>query len=274
MKTKLKEITINKAHELYGNPLPKEIQERMELELNWIMEHDADIVYLLAKELVKKTNEKGYLVGYRGNIGSSYIAYILGITKINPLPKQYEGFNIMFENVTDIKLCVASEHYDEICKECSNILKNEDEIIIKEQKQGIIKKNLIQTKEGKQIGNIEIQTRSLLSILEELEKVTSFSQNQIKIEDDITSIGEFLIKHELFIGVDIIKFVDVLQTAQLYTFEDLVVFLEVLYYQKDCVFSIAHFIDQALLIYKIGWYGVKYPKEYEKVGKQIIKNEV
>jgi len=98
MKTKLKEITINKAHELYGNPLPKEIQERMELELNWIMEHDADIVYLLVKELVKKANEKGYLVGYRGNIGSSYIAYILGITKINPLPKQYEGFNIMFEN--------------------------------------------------------------------------------------------------------------------------------------------------------------------------------
>ena len=28
-KTKLKEITINKAHELYGNPLPKEIQERI-----------------------------------------------------------------------------------------------------------------------------------------------------------------------------------------------------------------------------------------------------
>ena len=79
----MKEIVINKAHELYGNPLPKEIEERLELELNLIISKGLDIVYKIIKKLVEKSKKYEYLVNNRGCIGSSFVAYLLGITECN-----------------------------------------------------------------------------------------------------------------------------------------------------------------------------------------------
>lgn len=78
-----------KVHELYGNDLPKIVKARMEKELKSILENGYDVMYIIAQKLVKKSNEDGYLVGSRGSVGSSFVAFLLEITEINPLPPHY-----------------------------------------------------------------------------------------------------------------------------------------------------------------------------------------
>ncbi|MCQ2792449.1 MAG: PolC-type DNA polymerase III [Bacilli bacterium] len=81
----------NRAKELYGDPLPIEISSRLVREFSRIISDKASyaVNYLLAEEIVKKANEDGYFVGSRGSVGSSLVAYLLGITEVNPLPPHY-----------------------------------------------------------------------------------------------------------------------------------------------------------------------------------------
>ncbi len=83
------DMVYNKAHEIYGDPLPQLIQTRTEQELKGIIDGGFDVVYLLSQRLVKKSNEDGYLVGSRGSVGSSFVATMMGITEVNPLPAHY-----------------------------------------------------------------------------------------------------------------------------------------------------------------------------------------
>lgn len=84
-----KEMVYNKAHEIYGDPLPKNIEERLEAELAGIIGGGYDVIYLIAEKLVKKSNEDGYFVGSRGSVGSSLVATMMGITEVNGLPPHY-----------------------------------------------------------------------------------------------------------------------------------------------------------------------------------------
>ena len=62
----IKEIAYNKAHELYGNPLPQIVEERLDKELNSIIKNGFSVMYIIAQKLVWKSNEDGYIVGSRG----------------------------------------------------------------------------------------------------------------------------------------------------------------------------------------------------------------
>ena len=84
-----KDMVYKKAHEIYGDNLPKNIEERLEAELAGIIGGGFDVIYLIAEKLVKKSNADGYFVGSRGSVGSSLVATMMGITEVNGLPAHY-----------------------------------------------------------------------------------------------------------------------------------------------------------------------------------------
>jgi len=85
----LKELTSSKLRALYGNDPPEIISKRIEAELSNILERGYDVIYMAAQKLVADSMRQGYLVGSRGSVGSSIIAFLAGITEVNALPAHY-----------------------------------------------------------------------------------------------------------------------------------------------------------------------------------------
>ena len=82
-------ICRNKAHELYGEKLPELVEKRLEKELDAIISGDFSVHYMTARKLVKYSEDNGYHVIARGAVGSSFAAFLLGITGVDPLAPHY-----------------------------------------------------------------------------------------------------------------------------------------------------------------------------------------
>jgi len=84
----LNRLVWEKVHELYGEEPPALIVDRLNVELGGIL-GKYDVVYMSAQKLVQRSLENGYLVGSRGSVGSSLVAYMSGISEVNALPPHY-----------------------------------------------------------------------------------------------------------------------------------------------------------------------------------------
>ena len=85
----LKRLVWGKAHELYGEEPPQIVVDRINVELGDIIRCKYDVIYMSAQKLVQNSLEHGYLVGSRGSVGSSLVAFMSGITEVNSLPAHY-----------------------------------------------------------------------------------------------------------------------------------------------------------------------------------------
>ncbi|MDO4472162.1 MAG: PolC-type DNA polymerase III [Bacillota bacterium] len=85
----LRKVCRERSTAMYGDPLPGVIQERLDKELNSIIDNGYAVMYRSAEMLVQKSLSEGYLVGSRGSVGSSFAATMSGITEVNPLPAHY-----------------------------------------------------------------------------------------------------------------------------------------------------------------------------------------
>ena len=85
----LKSLVYGKFHRLYGENPPEIFVKRVETELNDIISCHYDVIYMSAQKLVQNSLEHGYLVGSRGSVGSSIVAFMSGITEVNSFPPHY-----------------------------------------------------------------------------------------------------------------------------------------------------------------------------------------
>lgn len=117
----LTDVVYQKAHKLYGPNLDPLIKERIERELNAVINNGYGVIYYVSHLLVKKSNEDGYLVGSRGSVGSSFIATMAGITEVNPLPVHYRCphcYYLEWNNTVDS----GYDLEDKKCPKCQNDL--------------------------------------------------------------------------------------------------------------------------------------------------------
>ena len=110
----LLKIVYDTAHQNYGENLPQFVTDRLDKELNSIIKNGYSPIYYMAYLLVKKSNDDGFVVGSRGSVGSSFVATMMNITEVNPLPPHFYcpscGFNVFKFNEEEKKKYPLNEN--------------------------------------------------------------------------------------------------------------------------------------------------------------------
>ena len=115
----LKALVYGKLHRLYGETPPELVQKRVDTEMHDIISCHYDVIYMSAQKLVQNSLEHGYLVGSRGSVGSSIVAFMSGITEVNSYPPHYRCPNCKYTTFDVPADCACgAELPDAVCPKC------------------------------------------------------------------------------------------------------------------------------------------------------------
>ena len=117
----LKRLVWGKAKRLYGEEPPQIVTDRINAELGDILARHYDVIYMSAQKLVQDSLDHGYLVGSRGSVGSSIVAFMSGITEVNALPPHYRCPNCKhtdFEIAKELGAGCGADMPDAVCPVC------------------------------------------------------------------------------------------------------------------------------------------------------------
>ena len=115
----LKDLVYGKLHRLYGENPPELVQKRVDTEMHDIISCHYDVIYMSAQKLVQNSLEHGYLVGSRGSVGSSIVAFMSGITEVNSYPPHYRCPQCKFTTFEVPADCACGADLpDAVCPKC------------------------------------------------------------------------------------------------------------------------------------------------------------